>query len=227
MNIILRREWNARPAKSRDTLPWSRIDTVFVHYTASLSDETGDPRARMRGIQNYHMDTKGWNDIAYNFAFAHTGEILEGRGWAIKSAATGLENSHSVAFVFLGADKDGRDDVTAKGRAALGSLLRQARTMKGRGLIIKGHTEAPGVAGATECPGKELLAYIHLHGWEHDENVKFQYPAKFFQWAAWYLGEGAYAEAGPRNKRYRPNLPATLKPIYWIALRRFLRARAK
>lgn len=227
MKIITREEWKARPPVSRDILPWTRIDTIFVHYTASMSDETGDPRARMRGIQNYHMDTKGWNDIAYNFGFARTGEVLEGRGWCIQSAATGKENSHSVAFVFLGADKEGRDDVTKDGRAALGSLIRQARTMKGHGLIIKGHTEAPGVAGATECPGKELLAYIHLAGWEHDENIKYQYPDKFFQWAAWYLGEGTYADFGPRAPEHRPNLPAHLKPVYWIALRRFLRARAK
>lgn len=227
MNIITRSGWAARSPKSRDSLPWSNIDTVFVHYTASLADETGDPRARMRGIQNYHMDTKGWNDVAYNFAFAKTGEILEGRGWCVKSAATGKENGHSVAFVFLGADKAGRDDVTKSGRAALGSLIRQARTMKGHGLMVKGHTEAPGVAGETECPGKEILAYVHLKGWEHDEDVKFQYPAKFFQWAAWYLGEGAYTKYGPRANGHRPNLPVVLKPIYWIALRRFLRARAK
>lgn len=227
MNVIERAGWNARPPKSRDALPWSQIDTVFVHYTAAFSDESGDPRVRMRGIQNYHMDTKGWNDVAYNFAFARTGEVLEGRGWGIQSAATGAENDHSVAFVFLGADKVRRDDVTAKGRASLGDLIRAARKLKGRGLIIKGHTEAPGVAGETECPGAELLAYVHLRGWEHDENVKFQYPAKFFQWAAWYLGEGKYTEAGPRNPKVRPNLPVALKPIYWVALRRFLRARAK
>lgn len=227
MNVITRAEWKARPAKSRDILPWVKIDTVFVHYTASASDQTGDPKARMRGIQNYHMDTKGWNDIAYNFAFSHDGDVLEGRGWAIKSAATGAENGHSVAFVFLGADKVGRDDVTAKGRAALGQLIREARRRKGRALIVKGHTEAPGIAGATECPGKELLAYVHLRGWEVDENVKVQYPAKFFEWAAWYLGEGYYAEYGPRNPLVRPKLDAHLKPIYWVALKRFLAARAK
>lgn len=226
MNIISRAGWNARPPKERDVLPWTKIDTIFVHYTAAFIDESGDPRARMRGIQNYHMDTKGWNDIAYNFAFARTGEALEGRGWAIHSAATGKENDHSVAFVFLGADKVGRDDVTAKGRTTLGDLIRQAGQFK-RGLMVKGHTEAPGVAGATACPGKELLAYVHLKGWEHDENVKFQYPAKFFQWAAWYLGEGDYADFGPRSKGRRPNVPVHLKPIYWVALRRFLRARAK
>lgn len=227
LTFVTRREWNARPAKAKDLLPWSKIDTVFVHYTAGFQDEFGDPRARMRGIQNYHMDTKGWNDIAYNFGFARSGEVLEGRGWGIKSAATGVENSHSVAFVFLGADKVGRDDVTAKGRAALGALIREAKKLKGRALIIKGHTEAPGVAGETECPGKELLSYIHLRGWEIDENVKFQYPDKFFQWAAWYLGEGSYAKYGPRNPNHRPNVPTHLKPVYWIALRRFLNARAK
>lgn len=32
-------------------------------------------------VQNYHMDTKGWADIGYNFLVGEDGLAYEGRGW--------------------------------------------------------------------------------------------------------------------------------------------------
>jgi hypothetical protein len=146
--IISRAGWQADPPTSVTRLPWGRIDTIYVHYTASEADRVGDPRARMRGIQDYHQDTNGWADIAYSFAFTYEGDVLEGRGWEVYPAATAGQNGHSVAFVFLGADKEGRDDVTDRGRKALGWLILEAQKRAGKRLEVKGHREDV----ATACP---------------------------------------------------------------------------
>lgn len=229
-NYIPRKDWNARSPVQVSHLPWSEIDTIYVHYTSMLSDETGDPREKMRGVQNYHMDTKHWNDFAYNFAFSRMGQILEGRGWQVKSAATGPENSHSVAFVFLGGDKVDRDDVTAKGRVALGNLIREAMSLKHGKLFVKGHTQAPGSVGNTACPGPELLNFIALQGWEIQEPA-IRYPKRFFRFAAWYLGEGDFKKYGPHKLSVRPKaLPYRGSPQmipYMIALRHFVAQRKK
>lgn len=206
-------------------LGWQRVEIIYVHYTAAASDETGDPRARMRGVQNYHMDTKGWCDFAYNWAFSRSGLKLQGRGWGVKSAATGTENGKSQAIVFLGADAAGRDDVSPAGRDALGELIHEAFKLKGREIFVKGHTEAPNPAGSTECPGKELLAYIHAKGWKDPKPPVFRYPRNFYIWAAWYLGEGEFAEHGRRYMPLRPNVPKLLTPAYWTALKHYLKTR--
>lgn len=234
MNFTTRQEWKANPPNSVVPLSWMDIDTIFVHYTSMESDQTGDPKIKMRGIQRYHQVTKGWADIAYNWAFATTGEILQGRGWGVKSAATGVENSHSVAFVFLGGDKEGRDDVTPKGRSALGILIREAMKLKteadGGTLKVLGHTQAPGVAGATDCPGKELLSYIAIQGWKIKEPT-IKYPKNFFLFASWYLGEGNFKKYGPHNLRVRPKeLPGRFTPgtvALMVALRSYLKRRKK
>ena len=228
---VTRAEWGARPPKLVTPLSWTLVDTLFVHYTSMLSDQTGDPKAKMRGIQNYHMDTKGWADFAYNQAFSASGLILEGRKWAVHNAATGVENSHSQAVVFLGGDKEGRDDVTPKGRTALGELIREAIAVKsrhgGRGgktLAILGHTQAPGQAGSTACPGKELLSYIAMKGWVIEEPI-VKYPRRFYLFASWYLGENQFKQYGPHNLAVRPKeLPARYSPqmaAYRAALRHF------
>ena len=36
--------------------------------------------SRVRGTQNYHMDSLGWSDIGYNYLIGDDGRIYEGRG---------------------------------------------------------------------------------------------------------------------------------------------------
>jgi hypothetical protein len=236
MEMISRREWGARPPRSVTRLSWAVIDRIYVHYTSMLSDQTGDPKLKMRGIQNFHMDVRKWTDVAYNFAFTALGLILEGRGWNVRSAATGVENGRSVAFVFLGGDKEGRDDVTPKGRAALGRLIREAMRLKreadGGILSVRGHTQAPGDSGETACPGAELMHYISMQGWRVAEPV-VKYPKHAFTFFAWYLGETpTFKPHGPRNPDVRPkSLPSPYEvhkmALYYAALRHYLAKRKK
>lgn len=230
MSRISRKEWGARPPRGVDRLPWAAIDTLYVHYTAAESDRSGDPRVRARGIQNYHMDTKGWRDVAYTHGFTDEGDVVELRGWEVHTAATGIENDHSQALVFFGADKEGRDDVTPRGRQALRGLVNEALDLKRGPLAVKGHTEARDPAGQTDCPGRELLAYIHFQngqGWRLEK--RFRYPHRFFTFAAWYLGEGPYKEFGPRNRAAYPDelFQRRIPARYWVALRYFLAQRKR
>ena len=58
----------------------------------------------MRVIQNYHMDTQGWNDIAYNFAVCPHGYVFVGRDHGVRSSANGTNsgNAESEAVCYLG-----------------------------------------------------------------------------------------------------------------------------
>lgn len=152
--------WGARPPKTPPTilLP-SATDTIVFHYTAALSDARdshADCAVRVRGVQAFHQQGRGWNDIAYNFLVCKHGYIFEGRGIDAKSAATGADNSHTLAVCFLGADKAGRDDVTAKGRGALVEVTRWIRQRRPAAQLARGHRDFM----STNCPGDEIAAYI-------------------------------------------------------------------
>lgn len=236
MATISRTQWGARSPKQRTTLPWSSVDALVIHYSAAYSDELPDYKARVRGIQNYHMLTNGWSDIAYNWLVARNGDKFEGRGFGVMSAATLHHNDHTQAICFLGSDRPGRDDVTDKGRRAISELIFKAEKESGKkiGHVHVQHGTKPTLALGghrdfvqTECPGDELYHFITLKGWNvYRSKPKVGYPAKFFQWAAWYLGEGKY-KGHQRDKRMRPKVPMPLTPIYWAALRRFLAARKR
>jgi hypothetical protein len=225
MVLVSRAGWRAKPPHDPPIkLPWSAIDTAVVHYTASFADEFPDYKERVRNIQAFHMNRAdpehGWNDIAYNFLFARDGTIYEGRGWNVMSAATLGHNSHTVAFCFLGSDKTGRDDVTDAGRKALRMLLFTADGFAKKKLLVKGHKDFVG----TDCPGNELYSYINTGWWKVTETVN--YPPKFFQWAAWRLGEGPYKQYGPK-KGPRPKVPMPVTPIYWYYWKIFMDNRKK
>jgi N-acetylmuramoyl-L-alanine amidase len=86
--IISRADWGARPPKSSYTgqayTGWS------YHHTASrgvVRDLDGDI-GWMQDMQNFHMDGRGWNDIAGNFEISRAGRIFEARPLDVVAAIT-------------------------------------------------------------------------------------------------------------------------------------------
>jgi hypothetical protein len=159
-NLVTRAAWRARQARSIQRLEPAAVRFLVVHYSAMHADEQAAHRncaARVHGIQAFHMDTRGWNDVAYNWLVCKHGYVFRGRGWEVRSAATGPANGFSVAVCFLGDDVAGRDDVTELGRDAIRSVLafvtRNAPAFEG----VRGHRDFM----QTTCPGDELYHFAH------------------------------------------------------------------
>lgn len=225
MDIVTRTEWGARPARGRSTFS-KAPNGVFLHYTAAEWDRTDSPKDsydRVRRIEAFHMGpSRGWNSIAYSFLYDRHGQIFEGRGWGVQGAHTVGFNSTAHAFCFLGTDKEGRDDLTDDGRAAVSWLIREAFRRYPEGKRVRGH----GDVNPTACPGAELRAFIATRGWLLDAPAK---PApsfhRYWQWLAWQLGEGEYKQGGPRNPKTRPNVPGRIPAAWWKRRAKFLEAR--
>ncbi|MCD4685905.1 MAG: N-acetylmuramoyl-L-alanine amidase, partial [Anaerolineae bacterium] len=73
--------------------------TVVVHHSAEYDT---DDLTTVRFIQNLHMDTRGWADLAYHFLVGKTGTIYEGRALNVRGTHTAEFNTGSVGVVFLG-----------------------------------------------------------------------------------------------------------------------------
>lgn len=197
MRLVTRESWGAAPPKSVTPLDPRRIDTIFTHYTAADADEQSDHAfcaKRVRGIQRFHQETRGWNDIAYSFVFCKHGYIFEGRGWDVYTAATGNDNNHSLAFCFLGDDSINRDDVGELGREGLIDLHRAAWARYGS-LKFKGHRDAM----QTTCPGDQLWQFVHSRDFKKLVEGR-KIDKGYWQWLAWTLGEGDYKGRGPYSK---------------------------
>lgn len=56
----------------------------------------------VRNIQDFHMQTRKWDDIGYNFLIGRTGTVFVGRGWLYQGAHSRDYNRESICIAFIG-----------------------------------------------------------------------------------------------------------------------------
>ncbi|MGW0819806.1 peptidoglycan recognition protein family protein [Streptomyces sp. NPDC002845] len=146
LKIISRSNWGARSPRDVAKVPNSERTGFVVHYSAA------NPNQTVRAIQNYHMDTKGWWDIGYNFLVDQGGRIYEGRGWDNEGAHTSGYNRTHIAVCFIGRD----GDATVAAKRAIRSLYRKTNDVVGKTLATTYHS----ALGSTACPGGDLRSWV-------------------------------------------------------------------
>jgi hypothetical protein len=159
--LITRAAWGARAPKNTTPLVASEQRGVAIHYSAAESDRVAihdDCARRVRAIQAFHMDGRGWADIAYNYLVCHHGFRFAGRGLGIRSAAQGTNagNDGYHAVCFLGFDREGRMDVTPEAKRAIADCIASVRVRYPHATAVRPHS----AFHATACPGDELRAWI-------------------------------------------------------------------
>lgn len=148
MRIIDRNEWGARTAREERGTSWSSREGFAVHHSGA------NPNQSVQEIQNFHMDTRGWWDIGYNFLVRPNGDIYEGRGWLGVGAHAHGHNTAFIGVCVIGNYEDTRPSAAAK--ASLAYLYQEARRIKGGKLRVATHRQLD----ATACPGDELHAWV-------------------------------------------------------------------
>jgi hypothetical protein len=104
--IYGRDHWGARAPNATPTIA-PALNTAIIHHTAGANVYSpGDVPGILRGIQAYHMDANGWDDIAYNFLVDYWGRIWEGRAGGVTATVVGAHtrgfNTGSVGVAVLG-----------------------------------------------------------------------------------------------------------------------------
>lgn len=217
MRVVTRRQWGARlPACS--TPLTSGLRGLAVHYSAADADEQqnhANCAGRVAGIQRFHMDTRGWCDIAYNHLVCRHGYVFTGRGYGKRSAANGTNdgNSRYFAVCFLGDDTEGRQDFTEEARDALVELRQEYLRRYPNATETVGHRNIV----STECPGDEIYAFITSRSFKAAvEGLgplpgPSPKPAWFWRWGDWRLTP---VPRGPRPA----GIPQVIPQWAWDAL---------
>ncbi|KKL18404.1 hypothetical protein LCGC14_2475840, partial [marine sediment metagenome] len=66
-------------------------DKVVVHWGGAPGPpitKAGERRL-LRGWQRFHIESRGWRDIAYNYAVGNSGTLYRLRGWNPSGATSG------------------------------------------------------------------------------------------------------------------------------------------
>lgn len=103
LRFVERREWLAQKAMEPYTKVKTPVPYVVISHTATESGDTiADNKCLIRYIQCFHIESKRFRDIAYNFLVGCDGVVYEGRGWGVEGAHTFGYNSRSVGISFVG-----------------------------------------------------------------------------------------------------------------------------
>ena len=156
VTIHSRSEWGARRPRCGSG---SQTPTrATIHHTVTPTNDSLSVPARLRQIQSFHMFTRGWCDIGYNYLVSRDGRIWTGRGARTIGAHVANNNTGNVGVSFIGTYISTAPTETQMCNVA--RLLRRTHENFG-GLAlnrtdVKGHRQF----GGTSCPGDALYARI-------------------------------------------------------------------
>ncbi|GAA2618685.1 peptidoglycan-binding domain-containing protein [Actinomadura fulvescens] len=156
MKYVKRSAWGARYGRGPTSITPS-AGGVAVHYEGG-GRLTGKPHStcapRVRSIESFHVNGRGWQGIAYNLLVCEHGYVFEGRGLGRRSAAQGSNtgNQNYYAVCALIGDKDPASGALLNGIRDAIDYLRS----KGAGRAIKPHRAFV----STSCPGSALNGWV-------------------------------------------------------------------
>ncbi|MFD6167188.1 DUF4214 domain-containing protein [Oerskovia sp. NPDC060287] len=107
VNVITRAQWGARAEACTPDVA-QRLVAAVVHHTAGSNNYSTAAQAMqmIRNDQAYHIGTRGWCDLGYNFVVDKWGNIYEGRAGSLERPVIGVHaggfNTSTVGISMLG-----------------------------------------------------------------------------------------------------------------------------
>ena len=152
LTIISRSGWEARPPKKPFTkLKRWRVKGVVLHHSGVKNGPSG--MSAVKQYERFHMDSRGWNAIAYNWLVDEKGVVYEGRGPGIQSGATKGWNSRTESICYTGW---GAAKVPNEALVSIKALVNDIQERYDNGLWVKGHRDL----GNSTCPGNWLYDWL-------------------------------------------------------------------
>ena len=171
--IYSRAQWGADESiRDAGSLHYGDVHAGFVHHTVNANDYTrAEVPGLLRGIYAYHVKSRGWSDIGYNYLVDRFGRIWEGRYGGVDRPVVG---AHTLGFNddSFAASAIGNYQIAHPSQAmieAYGTLYAWKLSLHGvdagstRQYVtsrwfqaINGHRDA----AATLCPGQYLYAKL-------------------------------------------------------------------
>ncbi|UVI37407.1 NlpC/P60 family protein [Brevibacterium spongiae] len=155
-----RSSWGAKAYRGSPDYA-SGIKQAVVHHTSgSNSYSAEDVPGIIRGIQAYHQDGRGWNDIGYNVVADKYGRLWQARGGDVSKAVIGAHvtghNSGTFGISVLGTYNGAAPP--KKTRDAVASAIAWKFSINGISKATKSNMVGHRDLGQTDCPGDAFYA---------------------------------------------------------------------
>jgi len=159
LDTVPQEEWGARilPIVERmEEHTEGEISSIVIHHTQTPNQGGPFERTRLRGIQSYHVEERGWGDIAYHYLIGPSGRIYEGRDPVFRGdSGTKYDLDGRLLICLLG---DFREILPT--RAALVTLVDFVVAKASEHDIGEESITTHRRVAATDCPGDALQEWL-------------------------------------------------------------------
>lgn len=176
--IIMRSSWGADNSGQCDSPVYGATTrgAVANHTAGSNSYSKSESASIVRATQAYHMRSRNWCDIGYNFLIDKYGQIFEGRKGGIDKpvrgahSGNGAVNEETMGFSLMGTYSSVEPSSAMKAATAELVAWRFSRyNIPAKGTYSLGGKTLNRIAGhrnvvATECPGAKAYAWLSASG---------------------------------------------------------------
>ena len=177
-SIIRRSSWGAKSGGGCDSPIYGPTTSgAVIHHTAgSNSYSKADSASIVRATQAYHMNSRNWCDIGYNFLVDKYGQIFEGRAGGIDKpvraahAGNGAVNEQTMGVSLMGTFTSTAPTSAMKSAtAAIVAWRFDDYSIPAKGTYSVGGLTLNRIAGhrnvkATECPGAQVYSWLSASG---------------------------------------------------------------
>lgn len=103
VRFVERNEWGAQPPSEQLTKMKLPVPYVIISHTVTEFCSTqSDCTFHVRFAQTFHIESRKWSDIAYNFLVGGDGLAYVGRSWDYMGAHSFGYNNISIGISFIG-----------------------------------------------------------------------------------------------------------------------------
>jgi hypothetical protein len=154
--VVTRGQWGAR---ARNCGPSHTPQRLTIHHTVTPNNDSLSMPARVRQIQNFHINNRGWCDIGYHFLIGQDGEVYQGRVENIIGAHAAGANANNVGISFVGTfTASSPPDAMMQAAARILGSLGQTYGIRLDRTKVQGHRQVGNTQ--TSCPGDALYAEL-------------------------------------------------------------------
>ncbi|HEY9334650.1 MAG TPA: peptidoglycan recognition family protein [Kribbella sp.] len=157
----------------------SQVEGAVIHWpgtgTSTPIHTQAAVASALRGWQDYHMDTRGWSDIAYQVAVDQAGRAWDLRGLRTQSGANGdtdVNERYGAILLVLVDD----EEPTAAMAFTVRGVIADFRRLYPHGTAIRPHSAVR--PEPTDCPGPAARAAIARGDFDPDTAPTPDHPTE-------------------------------------------------
>jgi N-acetylmuramoyl-L-alanine amidase len=149
-----------RPLIERMKTHTKGITSIVLHHTESPNQPPAMEKARLVGVQRFHIEDKSWGDIAYHYLIGPSGQIYEGRDVSFQGdSGTTYDLDGRLLVCMIGSFTEQLPEAVA-----MQSMVALVADQLNKHGLKPADVVTHRMVAATDCPGDALQAWFESEG---------------------------------------------------------------